>query len=254
MFKASLNHYKEIEKVAKRLIKLSGGLESEESELGEILRKFSEMIEEEKEVRSQEETDDESYRYSSSSLFDRNGNNAAAASPNNPTSTGSYFAGTSSLQDELLELDARQNFKRTEERDRVNRAFVQEMDEIVDTVQDFGECLSSLGALRSELNQKVSEIFLEHIPIDVVEDMESSKEVKESYRDALVTYQMKKTNLKNLKLKSNDLLKIKNAEADYVEAKKRSELEYEDIMDEFEYNFHKRNHGFVFYLSIFFSF
>lgn len=243
MFKATLNHYKDIEKISKRLVKLSGGLESEESELGEILRKLAEILEEEKEIRSQEEAEDESTRYSTSSLFDRNGNNASSS--NNPTGASSYFAGTNSLQDELLELDARQNFKRTEERDKVNRTFVQEMDEIVETVQDFGECLSSLAALRSDLNQKVSEIFMEHLS-GFIEDMEDSKEVKESYRDALVTYQMKKTNLKNMKLKSNDLLKIKNAEGDYVEAKKRSELEYEDIMDEFEYNFHKRNHGLFF--------
>lgn len=141
-------------------------------------------------------------------------------------------------------LEGRQFFARDDERRKINSEVIDDLGNMSTMFSEFGETFQSISGLRTELTERVSNSYLPTL-VSMLDDANVCRETKERYRQALSLLSAERTKLRTLRQKSNDLVKIGNAEKDYAEAKRRSELEYEDMMDEYEYNIMHRNMSYM---------
>jgi len=109
-----------------------------------------------------------------------------------------------------------------------------EVNKLFNMFDKMGSCLEQLAELRSNMNSDVSSILLSKVHEAMIEG-ENCKNFKEYYREAVVEHNVDETRYNTLKQKSNDLVKIKNAEKDADDKRKISTQLYENIKKEMKY-------------------
>lgn len=182
-----------------------------EHNMGEIMRRYARHLEDERETRLCEDE---------------------------------ILAAESPPADDGEGLEGRQFFTRDEERRQINEEVIADLEHMSTMFSQFGDTLQQISGLRTEFSERITNSYLPTL-VTMLEDVSVCRETKERYRQALSALSTERTKLRTLRQKSNDLVKIGNAEKDHAEAKRRSELEYEDMMDEYEYNVLRRNTAYV---------
>ncbi|EFC47378.1 rho GTPase activating protein [Naegleria gruberi] len=119
-----------------------------------------------------------------------------------------------------------------------------EVNKMFNMFDQLGCCLEVLAELRSNMNNDVSSILLSKIH-ESMEEGDTCKNLKEYYREAVVEHNVDETRYNTLKQKSNDLVKVKNAEKDAEEKKKVAAQVHENIMKEMQYQEELRDYQYL---------
>lgn len=162
LYKDTLVHYKEMDKVGKRLVKSCEAVSSAEDAVGVQFKKFSEVLDVHSEVQTPELTS--------------------------------------------LKLAA-------------------------DSV---GDAFCAIASLRESLQSNISVDYFNQVH-ECIEEANVCKQVKDNYRECLIEQNVEFNKLKNLKEKSNDLVKVKNQEVIHEKRVKMSEQLQDMAMKEFAY-------------------
>lgn len=119
-----------------------------------------------------------------------------------------------------------------------------EVNKMFNMFDQLGCCLEQLSELRSNMNNDVSSILLSKVH-EAMEEGDACKNLKEYYREAVVEHNVDVTRYNTLKQKSNDLVKIKNAEKDAEEKQKLANQVHENIMKELQYQEELRDYEYL---------
>ncbi|KAL9647422.1 hypothetical protein ABK040_006785 [Willaertia magna] len=176
VFKDNQNHYKEVDKLLKKLTKSNQNNFEDELSLGHEYKNFSAAIK-------------QNYLLSTNESWSN--------------TTNTYYTNVD-----------------------VNR--------LVNMYDQLGSTLEQLAELKNTLNSDISSIL--HAKVhETISEGELCKNLKEYYRESLVEENVTETKYNTLRTKSNDLVKIKQAEKDFEQSKKVSEKLHTNIMKEFQF-------------------